>query len=77
MHSVSEEHYVAEYVKSFPAKRPSQHITLVGPMQSPGSDQNAIQQRDVDSATDLAFSCLIKATEHSSWKPVIPIKVPF
>lgn len=46
-------------------------------MQSLGSNQNAIQQRDVDSATDLAFSCLIKATEHSSWKAVIPTEVPF
>lgn len=77
MKSVSEEQYVAEYIKSFPAKRPSQYITLVGPTQSPGSNQNAIQQRDVDSATDLAFSCLIKATEHLSWKTVIPIKVSF
>lgn len=77
MKPASEEQYVAEYVKSFTAKRPSQYITLVGPVQSPGSNQNAIQQRDVDSATDLAFSCLIKATERSSWKTVISIKVSF
>lgn len=77
MKPVTEEQYVAEYIKSFTAKRPSQCIPLVGPTQSPGSNQNAIQQRDVDSATDLAFSCLIKATEHSSWKTVIPIKVSF
>lgn len=41
-------------------------------------DQNRKpSNRDVDSATDLAFSCLIKATEHLSWKTVIPIKVSF
>lgn len=77
MKPVSEEQYVSEYVISSTAKGPSQYITLTGAMQSLGSNQNAIQQRDVDSATDLAFSCLIKATEHSSWKTVVPIKVSF
>lgn len=50
---------------------------LRGTKEQLGIRTNAAQQRDVDSATDLAFSCLIKATEHLSWKTVIPIKVSF